>query len=140
MCFIINHRIRRSTRRTAYKLVQVHRRTSRVSSLVHNSKYWEPGVHHCSVGPITSRGGRYAECGIYVYNTLAAAYKALRRKYSGNYRGWFTRPWHTYDLVIMKVIVEPADFLFQSNGEDDQDVSTYRRVTVPEEQPYMEWY
>ncbi len=126
MCFRIDHGAKRPKRRKAYKIVHI-TRGGLVVSHIHN-KHWQCNKTHSIRKNACIHMQGSAHEGIYVYCSLAAAKDTFRY---GNIS----------DSVIMKVEVDPADWLYSSydNGWCS-GVATYRKVYVPEEQPYMEWY
>lgn len=69
-------------------------------------------------------GDKRAWEGIYVFYTKAAAL-----------REWGGR----YNRVLLRVELDPKDFLHCSKDHRTGRVATYRQVTVPEDQPYIEW-
>ena len=139
MCFLISnlstHRKIWEKKRTVWKHVHVKANGDVVSPLHFDSRYkrfqYQTG-ENIAKGRITQRGGA-AVAGIYVYGTKE---EALKRAPSG----WWT-PWYgiegTSAKAVLKLEVDPADLLHVSiSGK----VATYRKVTVPEDQPYIEWY
>jgi len=132
MCFRIDLSAERPKRRKAYKVVVI-TRSGLVHSYVHN-KQWQCNKTHsirrCAKTKNILVYSHQAREGIYVYDTVAAARNhILERNYDSC-------------LVIMRVNVDPADWLYSSSSKNSWDagISTYRKVYVPEEQPYMKWY
>ena len=136
MCFVIDFTAERPINKVAYKIVQL---TSagylRSTHFFRGSDtYWStPGATvHRSTGP-THRSGFWgiepcSSHGIYVYRTLASARRALR-------------DFHDEPAVILKVLIDPADWIQSSYLPPRQlAIATYDKVTVAENQPYLDWY
>ena len=134
MCFEIDRAAKQPRRKTAYKICA----TDSYGYLrsPHYPEYrggraWQPNTTVHSGARIRDDGylrsfelGHeiwHAASGIYVYRTLQCALHANQ----------------LYDDQILKLVVAPEDWLFTSkNGE----LMTYRKVFVPANQPYIEWY
>lgn len=132
MCFVINMSAPRRESRIGYKVVRINKRGYLQSQYYHErvgGKRWYPGaVVKCSPGPSSSRssfGSQRAWNGIYVYTSAQIAKSAAGRYGSGS------------SLVVLKVKVDPKDWRHTGTGGG---VSLYGKVTVPEEQPYLDWY
>jgi len=128
MCFRIGQKAKRPEQRTVYKIVRLE--SGYLSSVIYPKKtvqhVWSyPGAVVRAVGETTTdleNDAMYTMAGIYVYLT-----KDLAKIYC--YPG--TR------CVIIALSVNPKDWLFTSwNGQE----ATYKKVTIKEEQPFIEWY
>lgn len=122
MCFIIDTTARRSNKRVVYKAVILSRGI--VRSMLYSYR-WSTGEHKIDFDAKTEEwtGERLDSYeGIYVYNSLREAENNVYRH---------------HNEVILKLNVRPQDWLYTNFK---QTVSTYRRVWVPEDQPYLEWY
>ena len=124
MCFFIDRRATCPRKRVVYKIVR--KEGSGYLRSQFQGRYYQPGVHRRSNGSTTL--GCQANHGIYVYLELKEA-KAQITNYP-----W--RPWRRND-VIMRCEVAPMDWLHTSTCGK---IATYHRITIPEEQPYIEWY
>lgn len=151
MCFRIDPEALCPRVTKAWKLVAVNEKTGAVRSVCYRRKRWHTGINRRSRGPTMQpdpgyvRSDKYvASHGIYVYLTKADAFSANT--------GLSWRPLIFPRIgeasVLLQVIVDPADWLHSSyqqvvgvHGEYRQRrIATYRKVIVPEEQPYIEWY
>lgn len=137
MCFQIDRTAERPGQRIAWKVVQVTCEGDVKSLIRDTTRGWWPGPRRAT-GPsyqvIYHGNGKphswLAYQGIYVYTTK---HEALR---NNGYQGW--RSGHPYtDYAVMKVLVDPEDWLHTSQ---DGRTATYKKVMVPENQPYIEWY
>lgn len=128
MCFRIDRNADRPKRKYVYKVVQL--RNHELRSVVQVSHTWYPGTFEIRKNAITSRGVfDRANEGFYVY---------LNKADAENHANWG----NYCHLVVLRLIVDPADWLHSEKtyAYDNPRVATYRRVTVPENQPDVEFY
>jgi len=143
MCFKIDNSAEQPKRKHAYKIVRI-MPSGLVRSFIRDKQYWQCNknveIRHDArtknVSPSSFYGNYYSYAceGIYVYDTAHIARTALGNCSSLTESG---------DLAIMKVEVDPADWLHSALSDRwyfASGISTYRKVYVPEKQPYMEWY
>ena len=161
MCFIIlkeslnpsKYKAQRR-RKVAYKIVTL-TRTGQLQSLYMGKRWWV-GEHLCSqeatythaVGSTQS----YARAGIYVYTSLAVAENELFKYKCGRRRTGWTSIWsflaaqtnaQYIEPIILKVQVKGSDLLYLDNHSRSRQyprMATYKKVIVPEKQPYIEFY
>ncbi len=147
MCFSIRKSAKRPLDRYAYKLVEI-TPDGTVQSLI-MGKGLQTGENKRSRGP-TKREDEYtpwprARHGIYVYRTLREAKYQLKphlrqrqQKYVNDGVIKFKRIDGSFSgyVAIIRVNVDPADWLHTSI---DGKMATYKKVTIPERQPYITW-
>jgi hypothetical protein len=137
MCFEVDKKAKRPRITTAYKVVTLRR--GYLDSLVYGFKNQTPWSYpgrtvRCSEGPTTYETPRLvstyktsrlvsAKHGIYVYTSRRRAEKAIRKSYRT-------------DLVILAVSVSPSCWLHTSTCGTK---ATYYKVTIKEQQPYLDW-
>lgn len=139
MCFMIDIAATAPRKKYGYKVVRL--KGHEVRSLYKNSFRWQTGVNwpRNYEGRIdrTLRRGDFStsECGyesfacrgIYVYLNREHALSRIREGLDKS-------------LVLLKVELDPEDWLYSSVSGEAQCVATYRKVSVPEKQPQIEWY
>lgn len=128
MCFTIDNTKRAPKKRVMWKVVRLLGLSQGwVTSLVQDHYYWGPGYHEIPKNANTTRiGGFTAHQGFYVYTSAQVALKSVSFTcYSGTMS------------IPLRVEVEPEDWLHSSRSGQ---IAAYRRVYVPENQPYLEWY
>ena len=136
MCFKINPYAKPPRAKYAYKVVELTPFGNLQSVLYPQRTHpWSyPGeVVHRSKGPTSSSRTyagdrtRNARHGIYVFHRLQDA------KYS---LCWCR------DRIILKVAVDQKDWLYSNKHSPflTEHISTYDKVTVCKEQPYLDWY
>jgi hypothetical protein len=132
MCFQIEKFASRPRSRIAYKIVTRtpagYLRSVTGKRFKPKGQYWStPGATvHRSKGPTSKEGNwgsgnKNAAHGIYVFRTVKDAKNML----------W------SPGQVILKVLVDPADWL---HNDRYAGVATYEKVTIAEDQPYLDWY
>jgi hypothetical protein len=104
----------------------------------HNQFRYYPGVIHAKATDhkkfFATSNGR-AHNGIYVYAEHAdAIYNGRIYNPSWNYKDS-----GIFDTVI-RLIVDPADLLVVNGHRELKRQATYKKVIVPEDQPYITWY
>ena len=139
MCFVIDKTAVAPETRVAYKVVLLAKGSGAVHSYYRGYK-WCTGVHELSAyarartRATIRRNKEQAHQGFYVYMTLAAARRAIRSlRFHADGKA----------CVILKVCVDKKDWLYSNDlggAVAVLPVATYAKVTVPEEQPYIEWY
>lgn len=142
MCFMINPQAKRPRQRKAYKVARLHN-NGVVTSPVMNAYKWHTGEHRIAKTARTEseyiRGNQFAAAGFYVLHNKADAIKE-RDKWNKSHANVFG----DNPFVVLELEVEPKDWLHSNDPVIDISnrglVSTYRKVTVPEKQPDIEWY
>jgi hypothetical protein len=127
MCFRIDFHATRPRKKIVWKVVELYR--ERVRSLMHYRHKWYPGTFEIRKNAVTSGGmfGRARE-GYYVYLNREDAKRRLI--------------FAPDDYVLLKLEVDPDDWLHSERryADDKPRIATYRRVTVPENQPDLEFF
>lgn len=132
MCFRIDSEAKRPQQRVGYKVVKFTRGHYLRSTMGSGQEWSTPGATIRRSRGRTSKlstwsPGRTACHGIYVCERLK---DARRLDYQ-------------VDEIIIKVLVDPADWLHSNDrwGNDAcSHISTYDKVTIAKEQPYLTWY
>lgn len=121
MCFEIRQPQKPWRNRVAWKVVQICGDGYVSSSM--RVFFWAPGEVVCKGGVYWSPGRsvREARAGIYVYRHEPDPLRLVS------------------NFVVLKVHVNPADFLYHGVDYNLKQVATYKKVFVPENQPYIEW-
>lgn len=120
MCFFIDQNATSRKSKVAWKVVDLCHNGD-LKSEFYSKFYNYPGEDiHRKPGKTSNSWGSNAKSGIYVFGTLKEA-----EDWCGPYQ------------IILKLKVSPADWLYSSVYGDDH---TYDKVTVCENQPYIEWY
>lgn len=134
MCFLVNEDAQRPQCIKAFKVVEL-TWNGYLKSLSYRTSYSYPGYAvRCNGTQYTinsinfaKNGKRYANHGIYVYLDQRTAERALGKI--------------KYNRVILRVIVDPADWLVSSKKSlNSLLMATYKKVIIDEDQPYLEWY
>ena len=138
MCFVINPTLKPSKKRVVYKVVRIDER-GQVGSIF-NSYEWSTGTHVLPRGAMTSvinlYGVRITYKGFHVYLNKRDAVEELKdietQLNPNNICGL---------LVVLKLKVNPNDCLYVGfDRYHGFKLATYKKVTVPEDQPDIEWY
>ena len=133
MCFKINQKVKSSNCKIGYKVVRLFPAGTLRSVLYGRADWNTPrGMRRRSPGPTWVRSmpwivdslstGRYAKHGIYIFRSVQIA-RCNCYPVDGD--------------VILKVLLKPEDFIFE---DSDGKIATYQKVTIAEEQPYLDWY
>ncbi len=135
MCFLIDRTAKQPRIKYAWKLVRFTKHGYLRSVVYDTGAPWSyPGaIVRRSPGSTVRESSwhtnnvAHASRGIYVYRRLRDAEYEVR---------------NCNDLVILKVEVLPTDWLYSSVVQRawHLHMSTYEKVRVAEDQPYLEWY
>ena len=129
MCFVIVKRKKKPMNRVVWKVLRLVPSGHLLSPYNHTSRpvVWQPGETKELDQRFLLPGHRTARQGFYVYLTEEKAHRATR----GFWR-------HPSEFVVVKLQVSPKDLLRTSSIREG--MATYRKVHMPENQPYVEFY
>ncbi len=120
MCFTIKKGAKAPKNRIAWKVMRI-TSSGLLRSFIYDGGPYEPGqVVHRSKGPTSIYG--YSRNGMYVY---------LNERYAEQ----IVHNWP--NEVVVRVKVSSKDFLHLEKNYDE--VATYEKITICEDQPYFDW-